>query len=297
MSGWTLALVVDDPRHSGTREIKSVRELTAVEHDAYRNASAVVTDLNGHNLTVALVDALNAFIAADSQIVDMRTAQDRDLRTKVEGTLDSFLAAVTSFRSKVKSLSDRFPTEGVYDDARSLFDLAYASHPAFRLAWELRNASQHDSGVPGLSRSGTDRETFKLHVDAGALFASRAGERRWDACAALWPGATLVEILPLLEAAYQECQTILGKFLLNRESTIDRAAETITKLFAEAQPTQTNPIVFRAVEVPGAVRNVNFETSFVDMLAVGYMVGTLDGARTILGLEPIDRSVPPTPPV
>jgi len=293
---WFLA---EYKRHkTGQFEYVEVRPLSEAEQARIQKAMQLLRDFSGSALIGPLIDALNALadLLADLPNTGQAEYPRGQYRSKLNGLLSAALTAFTSFRATLEanSRAHGFPLPdggSAFDNFRTL----YREHPSFRLVHMLRNLDQHRppaSAVLTISadadpQTGESRVRAVLDVATVCARCAAGSEDdrhrvQWEECGALWEKQRdSVDICAVLEAALQACHMVLAAHVREAEPWVLQEVRFVADLVVEVEPYGSAHAV-RAVRNEDG-RTLTIDTMYLDPIAFGDAIATLDAARKMLG--------------
>ncbi|AWB86582.1 hypothetical protein C3E77_08095 [Mycetocola zhujimingii] len=259
-----------------------------MEFERLTSDMSFLRDLGGHNLIAALVDKLNTVAQIEGELLD-RPHIYRDARFgyRLTSAVDAFLAEVTAFRNRIETLTRQYLPSYEVRITR-LFKQIHDENANYRLAWELRNLSQHGVGASHYFHL-TDTDTGKLWaIDLPALFGDHVGEKRWEGAGALFGTAEDARVIGVFHGAYSSSSKVLAIMLVENEMEIAAVVDRVTQAMADGvENTRGFPVAWSLGKTSDSTIHINELP--LEPLVIGCAIGSLHGARSILGLPPSTR--------
>jgi len=285
---WSLGAVrTIDVEHREFR-LDPVRELTEEEFNRFAGDMNLLRSLGGHHLIAALVDKLNAVVQIEVELHgNPHLVQDERFRYRVVSVVDSFLSELTAFRSRVEALVDQYMPD-YSERIRGVFGQFHDDNAHYRLAWELRNSSQHGVGATRHFQLIASDNGRRWAVGLAALFADHRGEKRWEAAAALWRSTELVDVMAVFHGAYDASSKALAVMLVENEPVIATVVDRIAQAIAEGVGTEPGfPAAWSVMSTDETT--INFNQLGFEPIVLGDVISSLQGARKILGMPASER--------
>ncbi|SMG10273.1 hypothetical protein [Agreia pratensis] len=272
----------------GQPEIKlaAVRDLTQEEFGGLSADMALLRSLSGHRLIGALVDKLNAVVQIEVEMhANPHSLRDERFSYRIASVVDAYLGEITSFRSRVEALAGQHVLDHALR-AKGIFAKFYEDNADYRTVWELRNSSQHGAGATSHFVFSTSESGSCWTINLSQLFAEHRGEKRWDAAAALWGPAEIVDVMAVFRGAYAASSRVLAILLVENELLLASVVDRIARAIVEGVGNEPGfPVAW------AATKNIDGATLTLDQLdfepnVLGNAIGAINGAREILGLPP-----------
>ncbi|WP_146188056.1 hypothetical protein [Mycetocola zhujimingii] len=285
---WSLGAVRRDDQERRDSRLVEARELTKEQFDGLASDVSFLRNLGGHSLIAGLVDKLNAVVQIEGELYD-RPHIYRDARFgyRLASEIDAFLAEITAFRHRIETLVRRYMPS--YElRITSLFKQIHDDNANYRLAWELRNLSQHGVGASHYFHL-TDTDEGKLWaINLPHLFADHVGEKRWEGAGALFGAAEDTRVVEVLHGAYSSSSKVMAIMLVENEMEIAAVVDRVTQAMAVGvENTRGFPVAWSLAKTSDSTVHINELP--LEPLVIGYAIGSLHGARSILGLPPSTR--------
>ena len=285
---WSLGAVRTINRKRREFKLDSVRELTEEEFNRFASDVNLLRSLGGHHLIAALVDKLNAVVQIEVKLHENpHLIQDERFRYRGVSVVDAFLGELTAFRSRIQALVDHHLPD-YSGRIRGVFGQFHDDNAQYRLAWELRNSSQHGVGATRHFQMAASDDGPRWTVGLAALFADHRGERRWEVAAALWRSTELVNVMVVFHGAYEASSQALAVLLVENEPAILTVIDRFAQAIAEGVGTEPGfPAAWSIVSIDETT--INFNQFGFEPVVLGDAISSLQGARKILGLPASER--------
>lgn len=293
--GWMLGGFVNK---DGVFRFVDVRPVDAEERQRITEAIGRLSNASGHTLIGGLVSSLNEFLrfVTDIESAPNDVVSSSEFRRKFNSRLSAWLTSFSGFRAELEQFVEQFPLP-VPSLVPENFGNMYKQHPSFRLTWQLRNLDQHHPPVGSRLKitSELDRHTDKpvLRVTVNPLELCAAEIRRderskqWVECRDLWADQLgVVDIRWVFKEALTACNVVVASYVSEREYLLIQDINLLGKLYAEAVEAGSPSIYRRERSADRSLLNIEHHT--INPLIFGEAIVTIDGARKVLGREPID---------
>ena len=266
-------------------EFANDRQLTLQQWNAAMTANGVLIAMNAPAVLGKVEQArLTLMAVSTEQLENFTLSFNTGARSTWAQALEQWLTQVVALRSRIVRTVEEVLGADAAAQAEALFEAAYTSDPYYRLAWELRNLSQHGHQVLDLTTKATNssangRPLVEWSLPISKVVDAMDRPNAATALASLWEGTAEVEMAFVIGNTTNTINTVMAQIWAWHEVELRAAAAAVLALSAELEGKPGGRALMNIEFIDGGMAaQVN---PLVDVLAES-ILGTLGESAVIV---------------